>query len=71
MNTLKRAFMSSILTLALSILASAGEIETTVAPQPPIPQVTKQGEIETTRTGEAPITTKFALDVILSLLSLT
>ncbi len=75
MRTLKRGCAVSILTLALSLSAFAGEIETTVAPPQPIQQVTKQGEIETTRTGKiqntiTATTLEIALNLLQSVLSL-
>lgn len=79
MKTLRQLCIALTFTLLLSVLAFAGEIQTTIAP-PPAHVVTTDGEIETTRAGEMQTTssepvagdsvTAAALSLIQSMLAL-
>lgn len=54
MKNLRRFSVACAFTLALTIPAFAGQIETMVAPPPPVPtqQATANGEIQTTVAGQ-------------------
>ena len=86
MKNLRRLSVALVFTLALTIPAFAGEIDTMVAPPPPPPQAqaqtaTTDGEISTGITGQAETgssettstdsaTTEAALNLLQSVLSL-
>jgi hypothetical protein len=67
-------------TLALTIPAFAGDIETTIAPPQPVQSATAQGEMQTTVSGQIEIgsseatatgsATEIALNLLQSVLSL-